>query len=106
MNGIHDVGGMHGLGPVPIDPKEPVFRASWERDVFSVIGLYFAGGLCPLDEFRHSIETMDPAEYLATPYYVHWLHAAELLGERYGLFTRGELEDRIAELRTKEASNA
>ena len=66
MNGIHDVGGMHGLGPVPIDPKEPVFRAPWERDVFSVIGLYFAGGLCPLDEFRHSIETMDAAEYLVS----------------------------------------
>ena len=106
MNGIHDVGGMHGLGPVPIDPNEVVFRAPWERDVFSVIGLYFAGGLCPLDEFRHSIETMDAAEYLATPYYVHWLHAAELLGERYGLFSREELEKRIGELRAEEVSDA
>jgi hypothetical protein len=106
MNGIHDVGGMHGLGPIPIDPKEAVFRAPWERDVFSVIGLYFAGGLCPLDEFRHSIETMDAAEYLATPYYVHWLHAAELLGQRYGLFSREELEKRVSELRAKEAFHA
>ena len=100
MNGIHDVGGMHGLGPIPIDKDEPVFRAPWERDVFSVIGSFFAAGMCPLDEFRHSIELMPPAEYLSTPYYAHWLFAAEWLAKRYDLFSDEELSRRMESLRT------
>src|SRR2546425_68806 len=30
MNGIHDMGGMHGFGPVEPDPNEPVFHSRWE----------------------------------------------------------------------------
>ncbi|HEY0207976.1 hypothetical protein [Acerihabitans sp.] len=102
MNSIHDVGGMHNLGPVAINPGEPVFKAPWEKQVFSTIGLYFAGGLCPIDEFRHAIEVMDPAEYLSTPYYVHWYHAMETLGIENGLFTREELEDKVRQLAQQE----
>ncbi|GAA1235932.1 hypothetical protein GCM10009676_20000 [Prauserella halophila] len=102
MNGVHDVGGKHGFGTVTTEEQEPVFHGQWERDVFSVIGLYFAAGLCPLDEFRHSIEVMDPAEYLSTPYYVHWLRAAENLGFWNDLFTPEELEARITELESNE----
>lgn len=98
MNSIHDVGGMHGLGPIVIDPNEPVFKAEWERQVFSTIGLYFAGGLCPIDEFRHAIEVMDAAEYLSTPYYTHWFHAVETLAINNGLLTRAEIDAKVAEL--------
>jgi hypothetical protein len=98
MNGIHDVGGMHGLGPIEVDPNEPVFASEWERQVFSTIGLFFAGGLCPIDEFRHAIEVMDPAEYLSTPYYQHWFHAMELLSVRHGLLTTAEIDARVREL--------
>lgn len=98
MNGIHDIGGMHGLGPINIPREEPVFYARWESDVFATIGLMFAGAACPSDVFRHSIERMDPAEYLETPYYVHWLRAAETLGLELGLFSKDELDARCAEL--------
>ncbi len=27
MNGVHDLGGTDGLGPVPVPKEEPVFRA-------------------------------------------------------------------------------
>ena len=30
MNGIHDMGGMHGMGPITHDPNEPVFHEAWE----------------------------------------------------------------------------
>ncbi|WP_086636138.1 SH3-like domain-containing protein [Acetobacter sp. DsW_059] len=102
MNGVHDVGGKHGFGPVFTMDNEPVFRENWEKDVFSVIGLYFASGLCPLDEFRYSIEIMDPAEYLSTPYYVHWLRAAENLSYWNGLFTEEELNERIKQIENGE----
>ncbi len=30
-NTIHDMGGMHGFGPVEAEPNEPVFHEDWER---------------------------------------------------------------------------
>ena len=30
MDGIHDLGGMHGFGPVEPEDDEPVFHAPWE----------------------------------------------------------------------------
>ena len=30
MNGVHDMGGMHGFGPVSEEPNEPVFHGDWE----------------------------------------------------------------------------
>jgi nitrile hydratase beta subunit-like protein len=55
-----------------------------------------------VDEIRHAIERMAPAEYLMTPYYVHWLHAAEDLLDKKGVVTHAELEQRMAELAKKE----
>ncbi len=36
MNGAHDLGGMHGFGPVEPEPNEPVFHHEWERRVFAL----------------------------------------------------------------------
>jgi nitrile hydratase len=30
MNGIHDMGGMEGFGPVQPEPNEPPFHSTWE----------------------------------------------------------------------------
>lgn len=98
MNGIHDLGGITGLGPVTIEADEPLFHAEWERRVFGVITTYFVSGLCPPDEFRHSIERMDGIEYLTSSYYDHWLHAAETIALEHGLVTKDELEARYREI--------
>ncbi|MCC2663013.1 MAG: nthB, partial [Geminicoccaceae bacterium] len=37
MNGIHDLGGMHGLGPIRPEPDEPVFHEDWERRMFGLM---------------------------------------------------------------------
>ena len=34
MDGIHDLGGLEGFGPVEIEPDEPVFHEDWERRAF------------------------------------------------------------------------
>jgi len=83
MNGIHDLGGMHGLGPV---------NPEWERRMFAVLMATFASGIYNVDEFRHAIENMAPAEYLATSYYEHWLHSLEQVMIDKGQFNRSELE--------------
>ena len=36
MNGIHDLGGMQGFGPVEREENEPVFHADWERHIFAL----------------------------------------------------------------------
>ena len=102
MNGIHDLGGMQGFGPVVREENEPVFRTDWERHVFAMLNLTMAAGQYNVDEIRHSIERMQPAEYLTSPYYERWLYSAEDLLNRKGVVTRAEREQRMAELIRKE----
>ena len=35
-NTIHDMGGMHGFGPVEVEPNEPVFHEEWEGRVLAM----------------------------------------------------------------------
>jgi hypothetical protein len=56
MNGVHDMGGMHGMGPVVIEPNEPVFHESWEARVFALRRAMGAWGKWNIDATRHSIE--------------------------------------------------
>src|SRR5262249_30050502 len=92
MNGIHDLGGMDGLGPVEVEANEPVFHAQWERVVFrSVLGSRVGGNL---HAFRHAIERMDPAHYLTSSYYEHWLTGLATLMIERGVITPDQLEAR------------
>ena len=42
MNGIHDLGGMHGFGAIDPEHDEPVFHHEWERRVFGLQVAMFA----------------------------------------------------------------
>lgn len=99
MNGAHDMGGMHGFGPVLREENEPVFHADWERTVFAMSRATRVRGLINIDESRHGIERMPPAEYLAASYYERWLSALERNLVDKGVITRQELEERTALLR-------
>jgi nitrile hydratase beta subunit len=82
MNGAHDLGGMHGFGPVVAEPDEPVFHAEWERRAFALTLAMGAWRRWNLDMSRSAREQMAPAEYLATSYYEHWLFGLlRLMGE-------------------------
>jgi nitrile hydratase len=103
MNGIHDLGGMHGMGPIDPEPDEPVFHDEWQRRMFGMFIAAFAGGQFNVDEFRHAIERMGAAHYLESTYYEHWLAALETLLVEKGVLTADELATRRAEL-AKEAA--
>ena len=93
MNGIHDMGGMHGFGPVEREANEPVFHHDWEGRVFAmrvVTPVPIPGGS------RNNIETMDPLHYLRSSYYEKWLHARVK-----GLIDSGVLA--VEELQAREA---
>src|SRR3954454_18902656 len=99
MNGAHDMGGMHGFGPVVREENEPVFHADWERTVFAMNRAIRARGLINIDESRHGIERMPPAEYLAASYYERWLSSLERVLVEKGIVSQDELESRAALLR-------
>ena len=104
MNGVHDLGGMHGLGPINPEADEPVFHEAWEKTVFGLFYAVFAAGYFNVDEFRWGIETMPPAHYLESSYYEHWMHTMEDSLVTKGALTRAEIEARMAELTTKVAA--
>lgn len=101
MNGPHDMGGMHGLGPIPIEQDEPVFHSEWEAKVFAMSFATFCN-FFPVDETRHAAERMPPGDYLSSSYYERWLYALELLITEHNLVTSEEIEQRMAELKQAE----
>ena len=89
MNGIHDMGGMHGFGPVVPEKDEPVFHAAWEGRLFGVrsqAGRF--GGTIDLRRFL--IESLPPARYLAASYYERWLDSTMDYCVRLGLISPEE----------------
>jgi nitrile hydratase beta subunit len=89
MNGIHDLGGMHGFGPVVAEPNEPVFHADWEG---RILALTLAMLAWRVGDLRAALEQMPAAEYLATTYYEHMLFGLQLLIEQSGLVEPDELK--------------
>src|ERR1700732_648762 len=73
MNGIHDMGGMHGMGPIVGEKNEPVFHHEWEGRIFVMNRAVGAWGKWNLDPSRHSRELIPPAEYLRMSYYERWV---------------------------------
>ncbi len=98
MNGAHDMGGMHGLGPIDPEENEPVFHAEWERRAFAITLAMGAHGAWNLDMSRLAREKSDPAVYLGTSYYEHWLHGLEQLLIEHGFVTAEEIESREQEI--------
>jgi nitrile hydratase beta subunit len=91
MNGVHDMGGMDGFGPVVPEQNEPVFHADWEGRVWALVSLARRAAQANIDELRHAIERIPPARYLGSSYYERWLAAAETLLVEHGVVTREEL---------------
>jgi nitrile hydratase len=89
MNGIHDMGGMHGFGAVEPEVDEPVFHHDWERQVFALS--LAAPGSWNLDQDRHANENRPPHEYLTLTYYEIWLSGLEKLLTSHGLLLDEEV---------------
>ena len=99
MNGIHDMGGLHGFGPLDIENNEAVFHSEWESRVFCITQIIDTTGIWNLDETRHEIELMDTANYITAGYYGRWLFALESILDRKDVIKRAEVERRIDEIR-------
>ena len=104
MNGVHDMGGMHGLGPVEPETSEPVFHTEWERRAFAITLAAGFLGEWNIDMSRYSREIMPGPEYLTTSYYEHWLWGLEHLLVDKGLATPDEIAGRVTPGRSPKSS--
>src|SRR5262245_9937762 len=98
MNSAHDLGGMHGLGPIHPEPEmsEPVFHADWEKRVWGMVRVVGALGLWSGDASRHSRERQHPVDYLLHSYYENWLVGLEKMLVENGLVSAEELASGVA----------
>jgi nitrile hydratase subunit beta len=92
MNGVHDMGGQQGMGPVRYEKDESVFHASWEGRIYALNRAMRAWRKWSLDTDRHALETMPPLDYLRMSYYERWVHRLEEQLVSYGIVTRDELQ--------------
>ena len=92
MNGVHDMGGMHGMGPIMREADEPVFHERWEGRIHALNRALAAFGKWNIDASRHARERIPPADYLSMSYYERWLAALVMQLEESGLVTAAELQ--------------
>jgi nitrile hydratase beta subunit len=92
MNGIHDMGGMQGMGPIRVEKDEPVFHQRWEAWTFALTSALRFGDNWNLDASRHALEQLPAAEYLRMSYYEKWFVRLVEHVTNEGLVTRAEIE--------------
>lgn len=91
MDSIHDLGGVEGFGPLPLEANEPVFHHDWEGRVMAMRLLMGFWRQWTIDGGRHSVESLPPADYLTLSYYEKWLASLVNLSVNAGMITRDEV---------------
>ncbi|PWT79628.1 MAG: nitrile hydratase subunit beta [Blastocatellia bacterium] len=92
MNGIHDMGGMHGMGPIVREEDEPVFHEDWEARVWGLTRAIAPWGRGrQWGSTRYEIERLPPADYLRMSYYERWFSTIVNRLLRTELITSAEL---------------
>ena len=89
MNGVHDMGGMLGLGRIEPEPEGHAFHHAWEGRVHAMS--LASPTRSNIDAGRHQRELIPGAEYLRMSYYEKWFRSlSERLLEQ-GLVTPEEV---------------
>jgi nitrile hydratase len=89
MNGVHDMGGMHGLGPIVDEPEGSPFHDAWEGRVHAMTMASPTRG--NIDEGRHQRELIPGPAYLAMTYYEKWFRSLSELVLKHDIVTPDEL---------------
>lgn len=90
MDGIHDLGGKQGYGPVDVDEEDVPFHAPWEARMWAISRNRGAPG-CTIDWWRHVRELIDPADYLTRTYFDQWTQTELAVHIDAGVFTLAEV---------------
>ena len=92
MNGVHDMGGQQGMGPIEYEKNEPVFHHPWEGRIYALNRAIRAWRKWSLDTDRHALELLPAVDYLRMSYYERWVGRLQDQVVRYGLVSREEME--------------
>jgi nitrile hydratase beta subunit len=81
MDGVHDLGGRQGYGPIDVNEAPEPFHEPWEARVLGIVRGFTRPAKFSTDWFRHVRECIDPVDYMSRPYYDQWLqtYAAMLI---------------------------
>lgn len=91
MDGVHDLGGRQGFGPVDVHEAEVPFHHAWEGRVLGIVRSFTRPANWSLDWFRHVRELIEPADYLSRPYYDQWLQTYAAMMVDSGAATVAEI---------------
>ena len=94
MDGMHDLGGKQGFGPVQHSAQAVVFHDEWEKRINALYGVAVRAGIFNMDQYRHAIERMEPTHYMSAGYYERTLTSLATLCVEKGMVSLQELEER------------
>jgi nitrile hydratase beta subunit len=90
MNGIHDMGGMHGMGPIQYEKNEPVYHAEWESRLDAMTAAL--RGKVPGGPRLGIEQGIFAADYLRMSYYERWYESLVWRLTAARVATRAEIE--------------
>jgi nitrile hydratase beta subunit len=102
VNGVHDMGGQHGLGAIVPEPESPPFHAGWEARTHAMVIASPTRG--NIDAGRHQRERIPGARYLAMSYYERWFEGLCQMLLAGDFISPGELATAIADPAAAKAS--
>ena len=72
MDGVHDLGGIQGFGPIEIEDDHVPSKSDWGVRSFAIqLSASYPGGFS-VDWIRHVAQCIPPAAYLEIEYYDRW----------------------------------
>jgi nitrile hydratase len=89
MDGIHDLGGKEGFGPIEVQEPAESFHEAWEGRMWAIAQSTDAPDWT-IDWWRHVRELIDPVDYLTRPYFDQWAQTQLAAFIDSGLFTLEE----------------
>ena len=91
MDGMHDLGGREGFGPIEVKESDEPFHSAWEARVLGIARAISRADDWNIDWFRHCRELIDPADYLTRAYYDQWLMTYAAMMINSGMATVEEI---------------
>jgi len=91
MDGMHDLGGVEGFGPVDHRDYGRTFKHAWEGRMNGIAAAMARPPGWSIDWFRHSRECVRPEDYITRSYYDQWCLAYAAMLVDSGVATVEEL---------------
>jgi nitrile hydratase len=92
MDGIHDLGGKQGYGPIEVDEDKNPFHHDWEAREWGIAQSARTPGIT-IDWWRHCRELIMPQDYLERPYFDSWAQTDFSTYIEAGWMSLGDLDE-------------